>query len=211
MRTLFKVSILALGGLLLSHYLISAVVQNCMSDNKEELSGAYTCLVLGAFVYQEHPGTILKDRLNHGVELYKAGKVQRFLLSGDHGQKEYNEVNAMKLYLKSKGIPESAIFLDHAGFDTYNSIVRARDVFQVKDLIVVTQEFHLPRAVFIARMKGLEVQGYVADGLSRRFVKLKVRELFAGVKAWFEILINRTPRYLGEPIPIWGDSSKSYD
>ncbi len=173
----------------------------------------YTALVLGARVYHNgQPSGILRDRLDNALELYQQGKVQRFLLSGDHGRVEYDEVNNMKRHLERKGVPSKDIFLDHAGFDTYDSMVRAKEVFAVTDVIIVTQAFHLPRAIFIARQKGLNAYGYIAD--EARYPSLRIlqaRESFAVIKAIKDVALNAAPKYLGDVIPITGDSSKSYD
>ena len=184
-----------------------------ITDGQQNLSPAYTALVLGAKVYESgRPSAVLRDRLDSALELYQSGKVKRFLLSGDHGKKEYDEVNHMRIYLQRKGVPKRDIFLDHAGFDTYNSVVRARDIFEAEDIIIVTQDFHLPRAVFIARNKGLSARGFIADKRTYPREKyLRIREGLASVKAAMELLINRSPKFGGEKIPITGASSPSYD
>ncbi len=126
-----------------------------------------------------------------GYELYANGKAQRILVSGDHGRKEYDEVNAMKRYLQDKGVPGSHIFMDHAGFNTYDSIYRARDIFLVKKVIIVTQEYHLKRAVFIARKLGLEAYGVAAARRNYGPVMLKyeLREMMARNKDFLNILL----------------------
>ena len=179
----------------------------------KEVPSAYTALVPGSLVFSDSSlSTVVKDRVDKAIELYKAGRVKRFLLSGDHGTTKYDEVNCMKKYLKDNDIPEEDIFLDHAGFDTYSSIVRAIKVFKVKDMIIVSQAFHLPRALYIARKNGLTAYGYVADKHIYTGMKsIKIREFLANVKAFFSVLFNTNPHFLGPEIPITGDSSKSYD
>ena len=107
----------------------------------------------------------MRDRLDKALELYSKGKVKRFLLSGDQGTLKYDEVNNMKQYLISKKVNTKDVFLDHAGFDTYNSVVRAKEVFNVDNVIIVTQHFHLSRAIYIARKNGLNAFGAVSDKL----------------------------------------------
>ncbi|MCK9611561.1 MAG: ElyC/SanA/YdcF family protein [Bacteroidales bacterium] len=179
----------------------------------DKVPQSYTALIPGASVYASgEPSPILADRLDKGLELYKSGKIKRFLLSGDHGTRTYDEVNGMKKYLEKKGVPDSVLFTDHAGFDTYSSMVRARDVFEVDSVIIVTQKFHLHRALYIARKKGLEAYGYSSDMRKYSSINyLKIRETFANVKAFFEVLFNVSPKFGGEKIPIRGDSSKSFD
>lgn len=182
-------------------------------ESKNRLPQKYCCIVLGAKVYKSGGLSVtLKDRVEKSLELYKSGKIKRFLLSGDHGRKNYDEVNNMKDYLVKKGVAEKDIFLDHAGFNTYNSMVRAKKVFQINNAIIVTQRFHLPRAVYIARKAGIDAYGYVAD--RRKYVAHKfnvIREMLARVKSFFEVQSGVRPRYLGKKIPITGDSRLSYD
>ncbi|MCC6372350.1 MAG: YdcF family protein [Bacteroidia bacterium] len=195
------------------NYRVNSLSKNYIFKTTKDVPESYTALVLGAFVYKSgHLSGILQDRVEKAVELYKNKKVKRFLLSGDHGRKKYDEVNSMKKYLLEKGIDTADIFLDHAGFDTYNSMVRAKEVFEVNDVIIVSQEFHLPRAVYIARSKGLNAYGVMAEDTYYPSINsLKTREIFANLKAFYEVLINKKPKFLGKKIPITGNSHLSYD
>lgn len=173
------------------------------------LPQADTAIVLGAGINSKGElSTIFKDRIEGGIALYQAGKVKTILVSGDDGQLEYNEVNPAREYLLVRGIPSEDIFLDHAGFDTYSSMYRARDIFLITSAIVVSQSFHVPRAVFLARNLDIEAHGLSTDQHSYR-IKNNIRELLANVKAMLNVIFNRTPKYLGEEIPITGDSSQS--
>lgn len=166
--------------------------------------GAMVVIVPGASVLSSgQPSDMLADRLLTAVDLYKAGKAQKFLLSGDHGQTSYNEVEAMGQYLLDQGVPDSVIFLDHAGFDTHDTMFRAHEVFQVDSAVVATQNYHLPRAIYLGQAAGLEITGVSAD--RHTYVKevyFTLREYFARVKAVIEVLFQVQPKYLGEPIPI---------
>lgn len=170
-------------------------------------------MVLGAKVRPDGSlSDMYKDRADTAVEVYGSGMAEKILVTGDHGRIEYDEVNAAKDYLLSRGVPAGDIFLDHAGFDTYDSLYRARDIFQVENLIISTQDFHLPRAVYIARKLGMEAWGISADkhvygGKSY----YEAREALSRVKAWLEIFFRSKPKFLGEPIPITGDSRPSWD
>ncbi len=181
-------------------------------NNIDPVPEAYTAIVLGASVRSNgKPSSMLEDRIKSALELYKSGKVKRFLLSGDNGTKSYNEPKAMKEYLVAEGVPVDDIFLDYAGFDTYDSMYRAGAVFDAKRAIVVTQKFHLPRAIYIANSLGLDYYGFVGDkriyeGESRN----KKRELLANVKAFLELLTNKEPTYIGAHIPIDGPPQSSY-
>jgi len=169
-----------------------------------DLPSASVVIVPGASVLSSgKPSSILADRLLTAIDLYRAGKVKKFLLSGDHGQVNYNEVEAMGQFLLDQGIPADDIVLDHAGFDTYDTMVRAREVFRVTSAVVVTQEFHLPRAIYLGRAVGLEITGIAAD--RQTYLKMNYfvfREYFARVKAVLDVWFQASPKYLGEPLPI---------
>lgn len=172
-------------------------------------------LILGARVYADgNVSLMLNDRLTTGYELYEAGKAKKIIVSGDHGRKEYDEVNAMKDFLKGKNVPAEDIFMDHAGFSTYESLYRARDIFQVKKLIVVTQEYHLMRALFIARELGLEAYGVASDKHIYYNVMLRseLREIAARNKDFLTAkIIKPLPKYLGDVIPVTGDGRVTDD
>lgn len=161
-------------------------------------------LVLGARVLKNgYPSHILEDRIITGIDLYRAGISPALLMSGDHGTKAYDEVKAMKQYAVAQAVPADYVFTDHAGFSTYDSCYRARDIFCAKKVVIVTQRYHLYRAVYIARCLGLDAYGVASD---RRFIYGKnsrhLREFFARIKAVGAVFIKVRPRYLGEQIPI---------
>jgi SanA protein len=173
-------------------------------------------LVLGSLTYGTRLSPVLHDRVVGGIMLIENNKGEKILLTGDHGQRRYDEVNAMRLFVleNAPGIPEENVFMDHAGFNTWDSMYRARDVFEVKDLIIVTQEFHISRALCMARSLGLDAVGYSLS--EDRFAKASIRvwrsrEYLARVKAFFSIVVKPKPRYLGEKIPITGDGRATWD
>lgn len=183
-------------------------------DELDDLEKADCVLVLGSLVYSDDRlSHVLQDRVDYAIKIYKAGKADKLLFTGDHGQTEYDEVNAMMNYAVKKGVPKEDIFLDHAGFSTYESMVRARDVFCVSDVIIVTQKFHISRALYIANKLGLNATGVNSN--PRRYLnaaKDAMRESLARVKDFFYVNIFRPePKYLGETIPIFGDSSLTHD
>lgn len=180
----------------------------------DDIGPAGCALVPGALVYGSGQlSWVLKDRVDYAIALYDAGKVKKLLLTGDHGQQDYDEVNAMKDYAVAQGVPEDDIFLDHAGFSTYESMYRARDVFRASRLIVVTQAFHLSRAVYDARQLGLDAEGVASN--PRRYAsetKDALRESLARVKDFFYVnLLRPLPKYLGEAIPISGSGTATHD
>lgn len=172
-------------------------------------------LILGARVHSDgNVSLMLNDRLTTGYELFEKGKAPKIIVSGDHGRKEYDEVNAMKSFLKEKSVPPEDIFMDHAGFSTYESLYRARDIFQVRKVIIVTQEFHLTRALFIARELGLEAYGVAADKHIYHTVMLRseLREILARNKDFLTAkIVKPLPKYLGDVIPVTGDGRVTDD
>lgn len=181
----------------------------------DEAPASNAILVLGAYVFPD--GTLsfmLNDRLDQGYELYKQGKAGKILVSGDHGRKGYDEVNTMKKYLVAKGVPPEDVFMDHAGFCTYESVYRARDIFQVEKVIIVTQGYHLVRAVFIARELGLEACGVASDlhDYGEVMKMYELRETAARNKDFFMArFLKPEPTFLGDAIPVDGDGRATDD
>ncbi len=181
----------------------------CDLDNTHKKAA----LVLGAKVWNNGSlSDIFKDRVKTAIELYNIGKVDKILVSGDHGRVDYDEVNAAKEYLLENNIKPEDIFLDHAGFDTYDSLYRARKIFQADSLIVVTQDFHLPRALYIADKLEIDTCGVSAD-LQRYYGEdaRNRREVLAKVKAWLNVVFNSKPKYLGDTIPLSGSGLNTWD
>ena len=170
-------------------------------------------IVLGCKVWEDGtPSHMLEDRLKRGVALYQLSAAPKLLMSGDHGTAEYDEVDAMKTYAVDAGIPSEDVFMDHAGFSTYETIYRARDVFCAKKVIIVTQEYHLYRALYIARQLGLEAYGVDADYRSYYGQLTRdVREILARAKDAASCIFLPEPTYLGETIPIWGSGELTHD
>lgn len=163
---------------------------------------AQVALVLGAGLRRDgSPTAILRDRVQSAVELYRAGKVSKLLMSGDNSYIDYNEPGAMREYAISLGVPDGDIVLDYAGRRTYDSCFRAKHIFGVKSLITVTQSFHIPRATYICRSLGIEATGYTANNLYyRKSSRLywNIREIPAMLVAAIEVLITH-------PLPILGE------
>lgn len=172
----------------------------------------FTGIVLGCRVNGDDPSGCLEERLETGLALYRSGSVQRLLLSGDHGSRGYDEVNAMRTWLLHRGVDTAHVFLDHAGFDTYDTMVRARSVFGVQDALVVSQLFHLPRAVYIARSIGIDAVGVEADPIGgSACAGSRMREPLACVKAVLNVWMGADPAFYGPAIPITGRPEASLD
>jgi len=171
-----------------------------------------TAIVLGALVYPSgRPSDILADRLDTAADLYLAGRVGKVLVSGDQGRAAYDEVNAMRRRLQDRGVRPEDIFMDHAGFDTCDTMQRARRVFGVNSAVIVTQAFHLPRAVYLARPCGLDaVGGEAGCRRYRHAARNHIRESLARVKSFAEIQLGVDPHHLGPRIPIDGDGRATW-
>jgi SanA protein len=199
--------------LIINAYVKSSVKDKIITADEAALLDADCILVLGAGVWADgRPSHMLEDRLLQGIELYENGASNRLLMSGDHGRKEYDEVNVMKQFAMDRNIVSEHIFMDHAGFSTYESLYRARDVFKAKKIIVVTQEYHLYRALYIAEKLGLEAYGVASD--PRQYAGQEYRELreiFARVKDFFNVIFKPESTYLGKAIPVSGNGDLTND
>lgn len=166
-------------------------------------------LVLGCLVRADGtPSDMLADRLLTGIELYFSMGEAKLLMSGDHGQAEYDEVSAMRDFALSHGVPSHDIFMDHAGFSTYESIYRAKEIFGAQRIIIITQEYHLTRALYIAESLGIEAFGVASDVRTYRGQTLRdVREILARTKDFMYSVFKPYPTYLGEPISLAGDGN----
>ncbi|MCL2874215.1 MAG: YdcF family protein [Defluviitaleaceae bacterium] len=163
-------------------------------------------LVLGAFVHPDgRVSGVLYDRLTYALRLFEAGKAEVIIVSGDHGQTYYDEVNAMRNWLLDRGVPREKIFMDHAGFNTYDSMYRASLIFRVESIIISTQNFHIYRAIYIARRLGLKAYGYPSpDRAVFNMRANNTRESLARVRAFLDVeIVRRGPRFRGDEIPFW--------
>ncbi|WP_028552291.1 SanA/YdcF family protein [Paenibacillus sp. UNC451MF] len=189
-------------------FLINSAVKSAASPyivSVEVAPQAEAILVLGARVYPNGSvSSMLGDRLDVALELKDAGKANRFIVSGDHGQTDYDEVNTMRRYLEQRKVEPQHIFMDHAGFSTYESLYRAKDIFKAHKIIIVTQQYHLMRAVYTARQMGLDAYGVASDKqMYAGMPRYETREVLARNKDFIYVhLLKPKPTYLGEPIPV---------
>lgn len=196
----------ALAGLNLYIY-ASVKGQIVSAAEAAELPEADCILVLGCSVLPDGtPSDMLGDRLRRGIELFEAGAADRLLMSGDHRKGEYDEVNHMKRFAVKAGVPSGQVFMDYAGFSTYESMYRAKEVFQVDTMVIVTQEYHLYRALYDAKAMGITAYGVAADGGQYPGQRdREVRELLARAKDFVYTIIRPEPAKLGEEFPISGN------
>lgn len=182
------------------------------AEEATQISDADCIIVLGCRVWSDNtPSAMLSDRLKRGVELYKAGAAPKLLMSGDHGREDYDEVNVMRKYAEEEGVDSKDIFTDHAGFSTYETMYRAKEVFKAKKVIIVTQSYHLYRAVYDAEKLGLEAVGVVSyeRDYDNKQPYRDIREIAARCKDFIYCIFKPKPTYLGEVIPINGDGEMS--
>jgi SanA protein len=182
--------------------IISLLIANPKIYDMESLPPKKIAIIFGAGITKDgRPTAVLKDRVMAGVELYQAGKIQYFLMSGDNRFENYNEPLAMKLYAMELGIPEEIIFMDFAGRRTYDTCYRAKFIFGINEAVLITQRFHLPRAIFLAQSFDMDVVGYPSDIRTyRKSTKLfwHIREMPAVFTAFVDV-------YLRKPLPVLGE------
>lgn len=200
---------------LASTFCINAFVKNSVSDriittsDASQLSDIDCIIVLGCQVKSDGtPSVMLADRIRRGIELYELGCAPKILMSGDHGRYVYNEVGPMRQFALDKGVPSEDIFMDHAGFSTYESIYRVKEIFGAKKILIVTQQYHLYRALYIAEQFGIDAYGVSSDyhtygGQASQ----NVREFLARIKDFFMSIFKPKPTYLGEKISLLGDGN----
>jgi len=193
------------GGLLLTALLAGLLIYaDVQSERRLICAGVATAPTRPVAVVFGAAGQILSDRVATAAELYKAGKARKLLMTGDNGRQGYDEPDEMKREAVSLGVPARDIACDYAGFRTYDSLYRARDIFGVRSAILVTQRYHLPRALFLARKMGLDVVG--VDAAKRPYVgqvAFDLREFAAVEVAWFQANVTcPRPKFLGKPEPL---------
>ena len=214
-KSVLLIFVIASGGILIINGYVKKTSEKWILsiDEAKELESTDCILVLGAGVKNnERPSDMLNDRLETGIELYNQKVSDKILMSGDHGRKDYDEVNVMKNFAINKGVPSEDVFMDHAGFSTYESMYRAKEVFEADKIVIVSQKYHLYRAIYIARSLGLEAYGVPSDVREYRGQRYRdFREVIARVKDFFNVIIKPEPTYLGEAIPVSGNGDLTND
>lgn len=220
LKNLFQIAVVALCLLFVVMYAVNYYVIDVAKPRVHDLKSiqdteeTFDCiLILGCGVRNDGtPSPMLEDRIKEGVKLYNAGVAPKLLMSGDHGRAEYDEVNVMKDFAVNLGIPSENIFMDHAGFSTYESIYRAKEIFKVEKLVIVTQKFHIYRALYIANAFNLAAAGVNSDPRSYYGIQyVELREKLARNKDFLTCIIKPKPTYLGETIPVSGNGDLTND
>ena len=218
MKKIFKILIvIAIISIILvlsiNFYVVGKAKNKIIKDNDySSLKNVDCILILGAGIWGDKPSPMLQDRLDEGIKLYKEGIASKIIMSGDHGREEYDEVNIMKEYAIEQGVPSEDIFMDHAGFSTYESIYRAKEIFGADNIVIVTQEYHLYRALYIADKLNINAYGVNSD--PRKYsgqTFRELREILARNKDFINCIIKPEPTYLGKSIPVSGDGNITND
>lgn len=217
-KTAISLAVLVILGisliLIINQYVKNSVEDKIISVEEAAKQKDVDCiLVLGAGIKKDStPSPMLNDRLLQGVELYEQKAAPKLLMSGDHGSADYDEVNVMKEFAVEAGVPTEDIFMDHAGFSTYESMYRAKDIFEADKVIIVSQEYHLYRALYVAKQLGIEAYGVAADTKEYAGQNYRdLREIVARNKDFVTAILKPEPTYLGETMPVSGDGNITND
>ncbi|SDW56819.1 SanA/YdcF family protein [Aequorivita viscosa] len=191
--------------LVISNYSIARIAKNKTYFNTSEIKKNKVGLLLGTAKYYKSGGINLyfKYRIDAAVELYKSGKIEYILVSGDNSSVYYNEPMTFKKELIKRGVPAEVIYLDYAGFRTLDSVIRSKEIFEQTEITIISQQFQNERAIYIAESKGINAIGFNAKDMEGTHgLKVKFREYFARTKAFIDIAFNVQPRFYGEKVPI---------
>ncbi|MBE6820448.1 MAG: SanA protein [Ruminococcaceae bacterium] len=200
-----------IGALGIDYYVVKSTEKYILTP--ENAGEGYDCiLVLGCGVHGDTPSHMLEDRLLQGIELYRNGASEKMLMSGDHGKENYDEVNVMKDFAAQRGVSAENIFMDHAGFSTYESMYRAKEIFTAEKILIVTQDYHLHRAIYDARAMGIEAYGVASNPRTYAGQLYRdIREILARNKDFIYCIIKPEPTYLGDEIPVQGNGNVTND
>ncbi|PUV24998.1 SanA/YdcF family protein [Sphingobacterium athyrii] len=200
--------LIALFVVLVTNSNVTAETENLIFTELKDVPKTKVAIIFGAGINGDQPSRYLKDRLDAGISLYKNNKVDKILLSGDNGRDEYDELTVMKLYCQKNGVDTTKIYIDYAGFDSYSTMYRAKHVFYVDTAILVSQKYHLNRCIYLGDKLGIKSFGYSADrGVYPGYKYYASREKLSVSKAVLDVIRNRRPKYLGEPVDINRESN----
>jgi SanA protein len=209
-RIVIYLAIIGLIAIVSVNYYVKSSTKNKIYYSVKKFPKNDVGIIFGAGINGNQPSKYLKDRLDAGILLYKMKRINKILLSGDNGRDEYDELTVMKNYCFNHGVDTTKIFIDYAGFDTYSTMYRAKHIFKIKKATLISQEYHLNRAIYIGQKLGIKSAGYSANnGEYHGYKYVCFREYGSIFKSFFDVLRNREPRFLGNPININGPSNYS--
>ena len=207
-KPILSISLTGIIAIISTNIYVNSKTGNLIFENQNELPKTNVAIIFGAGIKDNEPGRYLKDRLDAGISLYKNNKVQKILLSGDNGNDAHDELTVMKLYCFKKGVDTTKIYIDYAGFDSYSTMYRAKEIFKVDAAILVTQKYHLNRCIYIGEKLGVQSYGYSANnGEYKGYNYYSFREYFSIAKSVLDVARNRQPHFLGETVDINGASN----
>ena len=214
MKKYFKIflcaAIIGLAAILSVNYYVKSSTKKYIHYSLKRFPKNDVGIIFGAGINGDQPSKYLKDRLDAGILLWKAKRINKILLSGDNGREEYDELTVMKNYCFNHGVDTTKIFIDYAGFDTYSTMYRAKHIFKIKKATLISQKYHLNRAIYIGQKLGIKSVGYSANkGEYLGYNYVRFREYGSIFKSFFDVLRNRQPRFLGGEININGESNYS--
>ena len=208
---LIIIGIVLIGTVSINLYITTTTKNKIINTSEYKKIKDIDCIIiLGSGMHGDQPTPILEDRLKKGIELYNLGVTNKIIVSGDHGRVEHDEVNLMKSYLIEAGIPSKNIFMDHAGFSTYETMYRAKEIFKVKKVVLVTQKYHIYRSIYIAKNLDLKAYGIITDNIKGDRYR-EAREVLARDKDFFYLMFKPKPKYLGKAIPITSNGDLTND
>ncbi|WP_395052369.1 vancomycin high temperature exclusion protein [Flavobacterium sp.] len=211
-KKLFYLSIIGLIILFSVNFYVKSVTNSLIYSSQNDLPKNNIGIIFGAGINGDKPSKYLKDRLDAGIFLFKSKKINKILLSGDNGNDEHDELTVMKKYCYSKGIDTTKIYIDYAGFDTYSTMYRAKYIFKIQSAILITQEYHLNRAIYIGNKLGIKSVGFSANvGKYNNYKYVCFREYFSILKSVFDVLRCREPHFLGNEVNINSVSNYTKD
>jgi SanA protein len=211
-KNLLYLSIIGIVLILGINYYVKSETNSLIFYSENEIPINNVGIIFGAGINGDKPSKYLKDRLDAGIKLFKAKKINKILLSGDNGSDAHDELTVMKIYCFKNGIDTTKIYIDYAGFDTYSTMFRAKNIFKIDKAVLITQEYHLNRAIYIGNNLGIESIGFSANqGEYRNYNYVRFREYFSICKSVIDVIRNRDPHFLGTEININGVSNYSKD
>lgn len=207
-KPLLIIAILGFTFIIIANYLVDQATEKVIFTDIKSSPQTKLAIIFGAGIKNNKPSRYLKDRLDAGISLYKNNKVDKILLSGDNGRDEHDELTVMKLYCFENGVDTTKIYIDYAGFDSYSTMYRAKHIFKVDTAILVSQEYHLARCVYLGDKLGIKSFGYSANvGSYPGYKYYAFREKISVAKAVLDIFRKRKPKYLGETVDVNGKSN----
>lgn len=211
-KKLIYLSIIGLIVLFSVNYYVKSKTDSLIYHSENDIPKNNVGIIFGAGINGNKPSKYLKDRLDAGILLYNSKKINKILLSGDNGSDAHDELTVMKNYCFQNGVDTTKIYIDYAGFDTYSTMYRAKNIFKINKAILVTQEYHLNRAIYIGNKLGIKSVGFSANtGEYRNYNYVCFREYFSIFKSAIDVARNREPHFLGSEININGVSNYSKD